>query len=148
MSAEISDNQTIYLHRESIQKTTQTHPQEPRKADQTDRPGSEQLLDLLHTIYHEGFINFDKNTYEILRIYIDACVTVFNALLNPSDRTFSMQVQLLALSLLFGIDWALTALKNKDKLLSHFHYTPEDFYHTKTYEILPWRTTLNSKNSL
>ena len=148
MSCQIMNEQAQILQQESIQTLLKLIRKNPHfifsnsKLDklgylqpyEIDRPRPDQFIDLYHTFYNEGFTNFDKDTYEILRLYIDACLTVFDELLNDKDRNFPTQIRLLTISLIFGIDRALTSLKNKDKLFNHFHCVPADYYHTRIYD--------------
>src|SRR5574343_285442 len=108
------------------------HPNLPQS--NTTKPRSEYLLDLYYSLYPEGFINFDKNTYEILSLYLDACATVFDVLLATEDKTLSIQARLLTIALVFGSDRTLTALKINDRLMQNFQYTPEDYFHNHIYD--------------
>ena len=93
------------------------------------------LVKFFNSVLPGGFINFDKQTNDILQNYLDTCATVFDVVLQRHEKQFfSTQIRLLIIAVAFGIDRALTSLKFKDKLFHHFHTSPQDDYHQHIYD--------------
>jgi len=93
-----------------------------------------ELLSFFKETFPKAFENFDEDTNNLFKQYLEDCAAVFDAIADKRDK-YSLYVlsRFLTIALVFGIDRALLSLNKKDQLMIYFTMKPGDRFCVDTF---------------
>ena len=100
--------------------------------------GSARLMNLyalFKTIFSEGFRTFDPHTTKIVQRFLSLSADIFERLVHDNDKKYlGSMIRFLAITIVFGIDRAITSLQKNDSLMTRFKGTDEDRTYSSLYQ--------------